>query len=233
MTIRRRARIGTTLPGGAIISLVGYLPERECNRCRARRSAAEFIRHVKIVDGRRTAFFGHPCIECSKPKNFPSDLRGLRFTDTYDVDGKLIGWVQRDKRGRWGGQLSLRLMRVRLVGGVLLPQPKINRSVAGVRVYIDAPPIVDPTRLYSPEQLQQSIHEQGGTCCYCRQPFTLNNPAVGEHKKPYSHGWRTNDDNRAAACRSCNSKKGAKYEREFRSYLKVNPPQRRMPLFEG
>jgi 5-methylcytosine-specific restriction endonuclease McrA len=224
----------TTLPGGARISLSGYLPDRACLKCGISRPAAEFIREIKVPDGRRWAAFGQPCHRCERPPDFPSDLRGLRFTDSYDVDGKLVGWAQRDRAGKWN-ELSLRLLRVRLDKKgrwpVLRPQPKINRA-SRERVYVNAPPIVDPARNYPKAKREKFARAQGGVCCYCGNPFTRDNPAHGEHKLAHSQGGRTDDANGSAACRSCNLRKGSKTVKEFRAYLKLNPPPPRLPLFE-
>jgi hypothetical protein len=121
----------TVLPGGAHITLDGYLPPKTCSACKVSQPAAAFLKFWLLRDGRRILTFGTTCLVCDRPpRPFPADLRGARLSPSFiDDAGRQRGWKQRDKeRGRFGDELSLNLLRLRQTAdGVFRPQPKLDR----------------------------------------------------------------------------------------------------------
>ena len=80
----------------------------------------------------------------------------------------------------------------------------------------------EPRRL-SYGQRATLIERQDGKCYYCRRLLNVGTDdgnrdmrrAVTDHKTPHSRGGKTNMRNCVAACRSCNSRKGAMTAKEF------------------
>lgn len=66
------------------------------------------------------------------------------------------------------------------------------------------------------------------TCYYCQQP-TPKKLRSADHKHPISLGGEHSAANLVMACRSCNSSKGAKTERQFLDYISKNNRSQQRP----
>lgn len=58
-------------------------------------------------------------------------------------------------------------------------------------------------------------------CEYCAGRFTAEKAATLDHRTPLARGGPHSLDNFAAACRSCNSRKGTKTDMEYKAYLAI------------
>jgi 5-methylcytosine-specific restriction endonuclease McrA len=56
------------------------------------------------------------------------------------------------------------------------------------------------------------IAEQNNSCAHCRKPFTLEMAATRDHIVPVSKGGGLTYENVQALCKSCNSRKGDRFE---------------------
>lgn len=63
--------------------------------------------------------------------------------------------------------------------------------------------------------LQELVKLQNGKCYYCHQKFTKNIKPSLDHIVPIKLGGGNTNDNVVAACKSCNSSKGAKTPEDF------------------
>lgn len=200
-----------TLPGGARMTLRGYLPDKTCVDCRRKYPAPMFIASIKLRRGVREAKFSDLCSICEPSRLFPSDLKGLRLTQTFiDDNGRVVGWFERGV-GASAHEQRLDAMQFRLVDGVLRPQPKRVRVAKDKqRPITDAPvPLVrDSRRHFSPAQIARAVVRQGNRCFGCGGEFSATNPPTGDHHRPHSRGGATTDDNCRAYHVRCNSSKG-------------------------
>jgi hypothetical protein len=125
----------TILRGGVEITFRGYLNDKTCPICKQQWPAADFLKEIKIDDGRRYLVFGPTCQYCERPiKPFPADLHGARLKDSFVDDRGRRGWFQRTKAGTFGPELPLSRMTLRQTAdGVWRPQPKLDRKRAHAR----------------------------------------------------------------------------------------------------
>ncbi len=207
------ARI-TKLPGGVKITFDGrprYLPDAVCPKCHRTCPAAEFLKTWrKNSDGATVCAFAETCLKCEPPpRRFP-DLRGARF-ENGTRSGKVLGWRERDRAGLSPVVRPLRTLRVRMVNGVMRPQPKLNRTKGASMTrahkgYI----VVDERRTFRKADTQLFAERQHQRCAVCDEPFTAAEPPVGDHILPHAQGWTTHRSNGQALHARCNSLKGAR-----------------------
>lgn len=119
----------TVLPGGARVTLEGYLPDRTCRSCNRCWPAAEYIKRIQFRHSVRYLVFGKRCQHCDPPTEVFIELRGVHCSDTYvDDAGVRVGWYQRNREGIFGPELSLEsLTWRRTADGIWRPQPKLDR----------------------------------------------------------------------------------------------------------
>jgi len=158
----------------------------------------------------------------------PHDLQSVRLKHTYRVDGRLVGWRQRTRRGLFGPELRLEAMELRKVDGVYRPQPKIDRRSeqqlqARPRVLAHLADIRDHRREFSRAERYASARRQHNLCLICELPFTKDNPPVGGHDFPHTYGGTSADGsgNCIALHASCNSRQGIRTLKEFKSQQRL------------
>ena len=81
-----------------------------------------------------------------------------------------------------------------------------------------------------PPELKRELHKaQGGKCMYCGRKPGIDLMDV-DHKNPVAKGGSDQKRNLQVLCRSCNTRKGATTDRQFRSKFKsIGVPQTQTP----
>src|SRR4030095_4529144 len=220
---------GLMLPGGALINLRGYLPDKTCRRCSELLQAGMFLRAMKSKDGRkRYDLDERHCAWCGG-RNFPAELlpmrlEGLLVTDT----GQAVGWRERNKDGCFGPPLRLDTMQFRLLDGVIRPQPKFNRRKGALPLSRNDGTrrlLRDSQRSFSRSTLQAAIERQHHRCYWCGRPETPEDPFVAGHDWPHARGGSSRDPNNCIAVHaSCNRRQRDMTVDEFRKWLKSRRP---------
>ena len=79
-------------------------------------------------------------------------------------------------------------------------------------------------------ELKRELHKaQGGKCMYCGRKPGIDLMDV-DHKNPMAKGGSDQKRNLQVLCRSCNTRKGATTDRQFRSKFKsIGVPQTQTP----
>ena len=79
-------------------------------------------------------------------------------------------------------------------------------------------------------ELKRELHKaQGGKCMYCGRKPGIDLMDV-DHKNPMDKGGSDQKRNLQVLCRSCNTRKGATTDRQFRSKFKsIGVPQAQTP----
>ena len=90
----------------------------------------------------------------------------------------------------------------------------------------------EPTRRrksFSAELKRELHNAQGGKCMYCGRKPGIDLMDI-DHKNPMSKGGSDSKRNLQVICRSCNTRKGATTDRQFRSKFKsIGVPQTQTP----
>lgn len=89
----------------------------------------------------------------------------------------------------------------------------------------------EPRRRKSfPVELKRELHrKQGGKCMYCGRRPGMDLMDI-DHKNPMAKGGSDQKRNLQLLCRSCNTRKGATTDRQFRTKFKsIGVPQTQTP----
>ena len=81
-----------------------------------------------------------------------------------------------------------------------------------------------------PVEFKRDLHKaQGGKCMYCGRRLGIDLMDV-DHKNPMAKGGSDQKRNLQLLCRSCNTRKGATTDRQFRTKFKsIGVPQTQTP----
>lgn len=201
-----------TLPGGARLTFREYLPARTCPQCRRVRPAAEYVKTWVPVSGKRVLLFGLTCVRCDPPTKPFREFQGMRVRTSYvDDTGHLVGWHQRDARGRFGKVQPLETMTFRCDRGLWSPQPKIDRHANPHRPRFEKPhagDIRDPRRTFTMVETGAALDRQHRRCAYCDLEFLGGDSIEGDHRIAWARGGPTNSENCQAVHARCNAEKG-------------------------
>ena len=84
-------------------------------------------------------------------------------------------------------------------------------------------------KTFSAELKRELRNAQGGKCMYCGRKPGIDLMDV-DHKNPMAKGGSDQKRNLQVLCRSCNTRKGATTDRQFRSKFKsIGVPQTQTP----
>ena len=93
-------------------------------------------------------------------------------------------------------------------------------------------PFDEPARRrksFSAELKRELFNAQGGKCMYCGRKPGIDLMDI-DHKNPMAKGGSDSKRNLQLICRSCNTRKGATTDRQFRSKFKsIGVPQTQTP----
>jgi 5-methylcytosine-specific restriction endonuclease McrA len=213
----------TELPGGARITLTGFLPDRRCpGKCRLPRQAADYLRTWWTVKQQRKCEFGLVCWRCCPlPEPFPKEFDSMIVTSTFVNDaGFVVGWHQRSKVNgkseRFGTVQRLEDLEWRCVDGVWRPQPKFERCKDAPREpFVPNTVITDTRRTFDVTVLRAALRRQNGRCKYCERLFDERCGPVADHTIPWIKGGPTILENCGALCVGCNEEKQDQFEADF------------------
>ena len=81
-----------------------------------------------------------------------------------------------------------------------------------------------------PASLKRELHKkQAGKCMYCGRKTSIDLMDI-DHKNPVAKGGSDQKRNLQLLCRSCNTRKGATTDRQFRTKFKsIGVPQTQVP----
>lgn len=82
---------------------------------------------------------------------------------------------------------------------------------------------------FSPTLKSELFKSQGGKCMYCGRKPGMDLMDI-DHKNPVAKGGSDNKRNLQLLCRSCNTRKGATTDRQFRTkFRSIGVPQTQTP----